>query len=34
MLVQWIATEKARPSVVPAAFWWLSLFGGLMLPAY
>jgi len=34
MLVQWIATEKARSSVVPAAFWWLSLFGGLMLLAY
>lgn len=34
MLVQWIATEKARSSVVPVAFWWLSLIGGLMLLAY
>lgn len=34
MLVQWIATEKARTSVVPEAFWWLSILGGLMLLAY
>lgn len=34
MLVQWIATEKARSSVVPVAFWWLSLCGGLMLLTY
>ncbi|MEM8960724.1 MAG: lipid-A-disaccharide synthase N-terminal domain-containing protein [Acidobacteriota bacterium] len=33
-LVQWIATERARSSVVPTAFWWLSLFGGLMLLTY
>lgn len=34
MLVQWIATERARSSVVPAGFWWLSLVGGLMLLTY
>lgn len=34
MLVQWIATERARASVVPVAFWWLSLVGGLMLLTY
>lgn len=34
MLVQWIATERAKASVVPAGFWWLSLIGGLMLLAY
>lgn len=34
MLVQWIATEKRRQSVVPALFWWLSLFGGLILLIY
>ncbi len=27
-LVQWIASERARRSLVPAAFWWLSLGGG------
>jgi lipid-A-disaccharide synthase-like uncharacterized protein len=34
MLVQWIATERQRRSVVPVAFWWLSLIGGFMLLAY
>lgn len=34
MLVQWIATERARSSVVPVSFWWLSLCGGLMLLTY
>ena len=27
-LVQWLASEKKRDSVVPVAFWWLSLLGG------
>src|SRR3954447_11591275 len=33
-LVQWIASERKRDSVVPVAFWWLSLLGGLMLLSY
>jgi lipid-A-disaccharide synthase-like uncharacterized protein len=33
-LVQWIASEKRRASVIPAAFWWLSLAGGTALLAY
>ncbi len=33
-LVQWIASEKKRDSVVPIAFWWLSLLGGFNLLAY
>src|SRR3954447_10630679 len=33
-LVQWIASEKKRDSVVPVAFWWLSLLGGSILLAY
>ena len=33
-LVQWIASERRRDSVVPVAFWWLSLVGGLMLFGY
>ena len=32
--VQWIASEKRRRSVVPRAFWWLSLGGGGALLAY
>lgn len=34
MLIQWIATERAKTSTVPTAFWWLSLSGGLMLLVY
>ena len=34
MMVQWIATERARQSVVPVAFWWLSLAGAVMLLIY
>jgi lipid-A-disaccharide synthase-like uncharacterized protein len=33
-LVQWIATERARRSIVPVAFWYFSLGGGLTLLAY
>lgn len=33
-LVQWLASEKKRDSVVPAAFWWLSLLGGSALLLY
>ncbi|WP_134725004.1 lipid-A-disaccharide synthase N-terminal domain-containing protein [Paracoccus luteus] len=33
-LVQWIASERAKRSVVPVAFWYFSLAGGLTLLAY
>lgn len=33
-LVQWLASEKARRSVVPVAFWYFSIGGGLILLAY
>jgi lipid-A-disaccharide synthase-like uncharacterized protein len=33
-LVQWIASEKAGRSIVPVAFWFFSLGGGLILFAY
>src|SRR4051812_7208600 len=33
-VVQWIASEKKKDSVVPVAFWWLSLVGGGILLAY
>lgn len=33
-LVQWIASERARRSHVPVAFWYLSIAGGLTLLAY
>jgi len=33
-LVQWIATERARTSIIPETFWYFSLFGGVLLLAY
>lgn len=33
-LTQWVASEKKKDSVVPVAFWWLSLLGGGMLFCY
>lgn len=33
-VVQWIESERRRNSVVPVAFWWLSLLGGSLLLAY
>ncbi len=32
--VQWIASERLRQSVLPNAFWYFSLAGGLVLLAY
>ena len=34
MLVQWIASERRKQSVLPVAFWWLSLMGGTILLIY
>ena len=33
-IMQWIATEKARASIIPETFWYFSFFGGLLLLAY
>jgi lipid-A-disaccharide synthase-like uncharacterized protein len=33
-LVQWIASERAGRSVVPIAFWFFSIGGGLLLLVY
>jgi len=33
-IVQWIASEKAEKSVIPMAFWFLSIAGGLMTLIY
>lgn len=32
--VQWWATERARRVVIPGAFWWCSLIGGVLILAY
>jgi lipid-A-disaccharide synthase-like uncharacterized protein len=33
-VVQWIASERARKSVIPIAFWFFSLLGGSLLLVY
>ena len=33
-LVQWIASERRKESVVPRPFWYFSIAGGLTLLAY
>lgn len=33
-LLQWIASERRRISVVPGLFWWFSIGGGLCLLVY
>lgn len=33
-LVQWLASERAKRSVVPVAFWYFSIGGGLILLTY
>lgn len=33
-LLQWIASERAKDSVMPVAFWYFSLAGGVMLLSY
>jgi lipid-A-disaccharide synthase-like uncharacterized protein len=32
--VQWLASERAKRSVAPASFWWLSLAGTLLFALY
>jgi lipid-A-disaccharide synthase-like uncharacterized protein len=33
-VVQWIASERARRSVIPVAFWFFSIGGGVLLLTY
>ena len=32
--VQWLASERAKRSVMPISFWYLSLFGGVLSLCY
>jgi len=34
MVFQWLVSEKARRSVVPVGFWWMSMGGASMLLVY
>ena len=33
-IIQWIASEKAKKSVMPLAFWYFSIGGGMVLLSY
>ncbi len=33
-LIQWIASERKKESVIPVYFWYLSLSGGIILLCY
>ena len=33
-LVQWLVSERQKKSVIPLAFWYFSILGGLMLLSY
>ena len=33
-IVHWVASERAKASVMPVAFWYLSIVGGLVVLAY
>jgi lipid-A-disaccharide synthase-like uncharacterized protein len=33
-LIQWLASEKAGKSIIPLAFWYLSMGGAVFLLAY
>lgn len=33
-VVQWLASERAKRSVMPVAFWWFSIGGGVLLLIY
>jgi lipid-A-disaccharide synthase-like uncharacterized protein len=33
-IVQWIHSERHKKSVIPVAFWWFSLSGGVVLLSY
>lgn len=33
-LIQWLASEKAKASIVPTTFWYFSILGGVTLFAY
>ena len=33
-IIQWLSSEKKQTSVIPVAFWWCSLVGGLITLIY
>ena len=33
-IIQWLSSEKNKTSVIPLAFWWCSLLGGIITLIY
>ena len=33
-IIQWLSSEKNKSSVIPVAFWWCSLLGGIITLIY
>ncbi len=33
-IIQWLSSEKSRTSLIPVAFWWCSLIGGIITLVY
>ena len=33
-IIQWLSSEKIQSSVIPVAFWWCSLLGGVITLIY
>ena len=33
-IIQWLSSEKSRTSIIPVAFWWCSLTGGVITLIY
>ena len=33
-IIQWLSSEKSKTSVIPVAFWWCSLIGGIITLIY
>ena len=33
-IIQWLSSEKNKSSIIPVAFWWCSLVGGLITLVY
>ena len=33
-IIQWLSSEKSKSSIIPVAFWWCSLLGGIITLIY
>ncbi len=33
-IIQWLSSEKSKTSIIPVAFWWCSLIGGVITLVY